>query len=56
MSRKRYRPEQILGMLRQSEVELAQGKRAESRAHARKTRDRDRFRWSQYLGRKFRKQ
>lgn len=27
MSRKRYRPEQIIGMLRQTEVELARGKR-----------------------------
>ena len=27
MSRKRYTPEQVLGMLRQAEVELAQGKR-----------------------------
>jgi putative transposase len=27
MSRKRYKPEQIIGMLRQTEVELARGKR-----------------------------
>ena len=27
MSRKRYTPEQVIGMLRQAEVELAQGKR-----------------------------
>ena len=27
MSRKRFTPEQVLGLLRQSEVELAQGKR-----------------------------
>jgi len=26
MSRKRYTPEQIIGMLREAEVELAQGK------------------------------
>ena len=27
MSRKRYKPEQIIGMLRQTEVELTRGKR-----------------------------
>jgi len=27
MSRRRYKPEQIIGMLRQTEVELARGKR-----------------------------
>jgi putative transposase len=51
MSRKRYTPEQVLGMLRQAEVELAQGKRIGEVCRSLEISEQSYYRWrSEYGG------
>ena len=53
MSRKRYTPEQVLGMLRQAEVELAQGKRIGEVCRSLGISEQSYYRWrSEYGGMK----
>lgn len=51
MSRKCYKPEQIIGMLRQAEVELAQGKRIGEVCRSQGISEQSYYRWrSEYGG------
>ena len=51
MSRKRFKPEQVLGLLRQAEVELAQGKRIGEVCRALGISEQSYYRWrSEYGG------
>jgi putative transposase len=51
MSRKRFTPEQVLGLLRQAEVELAQGKRIGEVCRALGISEQSYYRWrSEYGG------
>jgi putative transposase len=51
MSRKRYTREQVLGMLRQAEVELAQGKRVGKICRSLGISEQSNYRWrSEYGG------
>jgi putative transposase len=51
MRRKRYKPEQIIGMLRQAEVELAQGKRIGEVCRSLAISEQSYYRWrSEYGG------
>jgi transposase-like protein len=51
MSRKRYKPEQIIGMLRQTEVELARGKRIGEVCRSLGVSEQSYYRWrSEYGG------
>ena len=51
MSRKRYTPEQVIGMLRQAEVELAQGKRISEVCRSLGVSEQSYYRWrSEYGG------
>ena len=54
MSRKRYKPEQIIGMLRQTEVELTRGKRIGEVCRSLGISEQSYYRWrSEYSGLKF---
>jgi len=51
MSRKRYTPEQVIGMLRQAEVELARGKRIGELCRSLGISEQSYYRWrSEYGG------
>jgi len=51
MSRKRYTPEKVIGMLRQAEVELARGKRIGEICRALGVSEQSYYRWrSEYGG------
>ena len=50
MSRKRYTPEQIIGMLRQAEVELAQGRKVPEVCRKLGVSDQSHYRWRNESG------
>jgi transposase-like protein len=50
MSRKRYTPEQIIGMLRQAEVELAQGRKVPEVCRSLGVSEQSYYRWRNEYG------